>query len=460
MAPATSAARAPEPGPGFDWAPVQAEALALFQTLLRIDTTNPPGNERAAAHCVADALRADGYDPAVLESLTERANVVARYKGDGSKPPLLLDAHLDVVEADPKTWQHPPFGGEIHDGYVWGRGAVDMKNMVAMSTWVMKLLARTRPKLKRDVIFAATADEEAGSKYGAEYLVAEHRKLVECEYVLGEIGGFSLNFNGVAYYPIQIAQKGILWGRLRVEGPPGHGSMPRPDSAVVRLAEIVARIGRTRLPQHTSAPVRDMFEALAREQKFPVSMILRGLLNPALSGMLLKLIPNPGVARAFSAVLSNTVSPTVLRAGNKVNVIPGQATVEFDGRVVPEKTPDDLIAELKALVGSDVQIEEVDRAPPQVTPQDTDLYAALSAALKRGDPAAIPVPYVIPGFTDARAYVKLGAKYYGFAPLRFDPTHKVSFPEMYHGNDERAPVDGFFWGLRTLYDAVTTFCAQ
>jgi acetylornithine deacetylase/succinyl-diaminopimelate desuccinylase-like protein len=456
---ATATAVAP-PASAFEWAPVEAEAVKLFQSLLRIDTTNPPGNERVAAELVADVLRADGLEPVVLAGTPERSNVVVRYKGDGSKPPLLLDAHLDVVEADPKTWKHPPFAGEIHDGYLWGRGAVDMKNMVAQATFVMKLLARTKPKLKRDVIFAATADEEAGSKHGAEYLVAEHRDKVQCEYALGEIGGFSLHIKGVSYYPIQIAQKGILWGKLRVEGTPGHGSLPRPDSAVIRLAELIARLGRARFPQHTSQPVRDMVEGLAAAQKFPDSVVLRGLLNPALSGFVLKLLPNPSVARVFAALLANTVSPTVVRAGAKVNVIPGHGTLEFDGRIAPGQTAEDLLRELKEVVGQDVQIEVTDTAPPQVTPRDTELYTALEAALRRNDPKAVPIPYVIPGYTDSRALVKLGAKYYGFAPVRFNPEHDVSFADMYHGNDERCPVDGFQWGLRTLYDAVTTFCAQ
>jgi len=327
-----------------------------------------------------------------------------------------------------------------------------------MSTIVMKLLARTKPKIKRDVIFTAVADEEAGSQYGAEFLVEKHRELVQCEYAIGEIGGFSLHLNGVTYYPIQIAQKGTVWGRLRVEGTPGHGSMPRPDSAVVRLGELIARLGGTRFPQHTSQPVRDMVEALASGQKFPLRLALRGVLNPALSGLVLKLFPNPGTARAFAALLSNTASPTVVRAGAKINVIPGSGTVEFDGRTLPGQTKEDLLRELREVVGPDAQIEVLNTTPPVVTPKDTELFEALGAAVRRADPKGIPIPYVIPGFTDARAFDKLGAKYYGFAPLRLNADD--AFADMYHGNDERCPVDGFHWGLRLLYDAVTTFCAQ
>lgn len=442
----------------IDWTRAEDEALDLFRGLLRLDTTNPPGNERPAAELLARSLREDGFEPVLLDSAPGRGNVVTRYKGTGAKPPLLLTAHLDVVTADASRWKHPPFGAEIHDGYVWGRGAVDMKHMAAMSAMVLKLLQRSGARLTRDVIFAGVADEEAGSKYGAEFLVEKHRELVDCEYALGEIGGFSLYLAGVTYYPIQIAQKGTVWGTLRTEGPPGHGSLPRDDSALVKLAEKVARLGRTRLPQHNSEPVRLMVEALAKEQRFPMSQVIRALLNPKLSGTILKLFPNPSVARAFAALLSNTATPTVFQAGTKTNVIPAEAMAEFDGRTLPGQTKDDLLRELREVVGSDVEIDVFDSTPPVVTPLDTELYRSLEASVRRADPAGKPIPYVIPGFTDARAFEKLGAKYYGFAPIRFNPEHKVAFADLFHGDNERAPIDGFKWGLRTLYDAVKTFC--
>jgi acetylornithine deacetylase/succinyl-diaminopimelate desuccinylase-like protein len=448
----------PSQGSGFEWAPVEAEALKLFQSLIRFDTTNPPGDELLAANFVADALRKDGLAPVVLESAPKRGNVVVRYRGDGSKPPLLLNAHLDVVEAEAQSWDHPPFGGEIHDGYVWGRGAVDMKHMAAMSVMVLKLLQRTGAKLKRDVIFTAVADEEAGSTYGAEFLVERHRELVECEYAIGEIGGFSLHIGGVTYYPIQTAQKGTVWGRMHVHGPAGHGSMPRPDTVVVKLAQLIEKLGTMRLPQHDSKPVREMVEGLAKAQKLPLKLAMRGLLNPMMSKSLLKLFPSPSVARAFSALLSNTATPTVVRAGSKVNVIPGHASVEFDGRTLPGQTKEDLLRELREVVGPDAEFEVFDSTPPVETSKDTELFRSLSDSIRRADPNGVPIPYVIPGFTDARAFNKLGAKYYGFAPIRFDPAHKVAFAELYHGHNERCPVDGFNWGLRLLYDAVKSFC--
>lgn len=447
---------------------VDAEALEEVVTytseLIRIDTTNRGGGdcrERPAAEYAAERLAGAGLDPVILERTPGRGNVVARIAGtDPTADALLVHGHLDVVPAQAEDWTRHPFSGEVEDGVVWGRGAVDMKHMAAMSAMVLKLLQRNGVKLKRDVIFTGVADEEAGSKYGAEFLVDQHRDLVQCEYAIGEIGGFSLHLAGVTYYPIQIAQKGTVWGTMKLNGTPGHGSMPRSDSVIVKLGRIVERLGSTRLPQHDSEPVREMVEALAREQKFPMSMIIRSLLNPRLSGSILKLFPNPGVARAFAALLSNTASPTIIRAGSKVNVIPGTAEVQFDGRTLPGQTKEDLLRELREVAGPDAEFEVFDTTPPVTTSKDTELFRSLSASVRRADPKGVPIPYVIPGFTDARAFDKMGAKYYGFAPIRFDPTHNVSFTEMYHGHNERCPVDGFHWGMRLLYDSVVSFCSE
>src|SRR5262249_34168473 len=223
------------------------EAVEHLGALLRMDTTNPPGNESICAEYLAESLRKDGIEPTLVEKGKGRANVVARIKGNGEAPPLLLGAHLDVVEADSKRWRHPPFSGDIADGYLWGRGALDMKNMAAMAVMVVKLLRRTGARLKRDVIFAGVADEEAGCDFGSKFLVEEHPDLVRAEYALGEVGGFTLHVQGRRFYPIMVAEKGLCWLRVRARGTPGHGSLPREDNANVRLARAVARLGRRRL---------------------------------------------------------------------------------------------------------------------------------------------------------------------------------------------------------------------
>ncbi len=219
------------------------DAKRLCQQLLRIDTTNPPGNERAAAEVVAAALAEVGFTPELVEAEPHRTNLIVRHRGTGAKPPLLLTAHLDVVEADPKKWQRPPFSGDEHEGCLWGRGAIDMKNMAAMCTAILRRLTATGVRLERDVIFAAVADEEAGCDLGSRFLVEQHRAKVEAEYAIGESGGFSLHLGDSTFYPVQVAEKGFCWIRARISGEAGHGSMPRRDSVVTKLGEALARIG-------------------------------------------------------------------------------------------------------------------------------------------------------------------------------------------------------------------------
>lgn len=452
----------------IDWAAEGDRCVSLLRDLIRIPTVNRgtgeggDANERPAAERLADMLREAGLEPKLLEKKKDRTNMVVRVKGDGSKPPLLLNAHLDVVEADAGAWRHDPFGGEIHDGYVWGRGAIDMKNMAAMSACVMALLAREVKegrKLSRDVVFAAVADEEAGCALGSMFLVDEHPDEVRAEYMLGEIGAFSTTLFGRNFYPIQVAEKGVCWVRATYLGEPGHGSMPDPDSAVVRLARAIERLGSRRLPMHPTPVVRGFLERVGRELPAPQRQVFRRLSTPQVAALILDyLVRDPGQQRSFGAMLSNTASPTVVRAGSKVNVIPGRASVEIDGRTLPGQTEPDFLAELREALGGDPHLEVLRSLPAVEASPETRLYEHLADTVRRHDPTGHPVPYLIPGFTDAKAYVRLGTVSYGFAPVRFDPTHEISFSRMYHGHDERVPVDGVKWGLRVLYEAVRGWC--
>jgi acetylornithine deacetylase/succinyl-diaminopimelate desuccinylase-like protein len=393
-------------------------ALRLCQTLLRIDTTNPPGNERVAADVVASELTAAGLHPTLLESGPGRANVVARYKGTGELPPLLLTAHLDVVEADPSTWTHPPFGGVIADGCLWGRGAIDMKNMAAMSVAIITRLAREKAKLRRDVIFAAVADEEAGCDYGSKWLCERHPELVRAEYAIGESGGFSLHLGKTTYYPIQVAEKGLCWVRARVRGEPGHGSMPREDSAVLKLAEKVARL-RDPLPAHITPIVRRFVAGIAARQPRALAPKLERLQHPQVMPRLLKILPDRSTARSFAALIANTASPTVLRGGSKVNVIPGVAEVDIDGRTLPGQSEADFLRELRAVIGEDVELEVLKSEPATVTePIESPLWSTIRDAVLAREPDAVVVPYMIPGFTDAKYFTSLGMKWYGFSPVK------------------------------------------
>jgi acetylornithine deacetylase/succinyl-diaminopimelate desuccinylase-like protein len=433
------------------------DALRLCQALIRIDTTNPPGRERPAADLLAAELAGAGLEPRVLESAPGRASVVARVRGKAARPPLLLSAHLDVVEADAASWSRPPFSGEIADGFLWGRGAIDMKHMAAMSVAVLARLAREKVPLERDVIFAGVADEEAGSDLGATWLCDHHPELVRAEYGLGEVGGFSMNLGGATFYPVQTAEKGVAWIRARVRGTPGHGSMPREDSAVVRLAAAVARLGQTPLPHHPTQVVREFLAATTARAPSLLRPILARLLSPRVAPALLRVLPDRGLARALAAMLSNTATPTVLRAGSKTNVIPGLAECEIDGRTLPGQTTADLLAELGAVLGPDVELEVMREAPPLVTePARSPLFDLIAAVIAERDPGATVVPYLTPGFTDGKAFSRLGTKWYGFAPVKLP--RGLRFADLFHGNDERIPVEGLRWGTDTLYELVTRFC--
>lgn len=445
-------------GRDIDWEAAGAEALGYFRDLLQIDTTNPPGNERAAVDYLARVLRREGIAFEVVESGPGRANLVARLAGDGSKGALLLNGHLDVVPAEPAKWRFPPFSATEADGFIWGRGALDMKNMVAMSLMTLLLLRRQGVALNRDVVLAAVADEEAGCRHGSLTLCEKHPELVRAEYALGEVGGHTLHVGNSRFCPIQVSEKGLCWFEMRAEGPAGHGSMPHPHNAVARLARAIAALARVRLPQHNTPVVEGFVRALAGRVPFPQGQLLRLLLQPALSGGLLDRLEKRDLDKALGlhAMLRNTASPTVLSGGNKINVIPSEAAVKVDGRIIPGQTVESFLAEIRQVVGDDVRLTVLEHHGGTEFQRETPLYAAIEAAIRRHDPDATPVPYMIPGFTDAFAYQKLGTICYGFTPVKLDAD--TSFARLYHGHDERIPVTGFLWGLRVLHDLVREFC--
>jgi len=442
----------------INWDSATEEAVRHLQALIRIPTVNPPGNERPAADYLAEVLSAEGYDPVVLESAPGRGNVVARYRGSGVAPPLLLLSHLDVVPVEPQKWTRDPFGGEIVDGMVWGRGALDMKSTTAMQLITMLLLARQKPRLARDVIFAATADEEAGGLYGIGYLIDHHLDLIRAEYALTEFGGFPITVGGKRLYLCQVAEKGICWVRMRAHGTPGHGSVPHQDNAVVKLAEAVAKLGQASLPFHRTDAVAGMVEGMAAALGGIRGLVFRGLLNPALSPfILLRFLRDPQQVFYFHALLHNTVSPTVLRAGSKTNVIPSEAEADLDGRILPGQDLDSFLAEVRAVVGDGYEFEPLSVAPPVETSHRTPLFAAMAEGLRRHDPeAAAVVPMMMTGGTDAKHLARAGIPCYGFSPLRLPP--QMSFLQIIHGHDERVPVDGLAFGVRVLYEVVSDFC--
>jgi len=436
------------------------DAKGLCQQLLRIDTTNPPGNERAAAELVSRALHEVGLTPELLEGAPMRTNLVVRYKGTGKKPPLLLTAHLDVVEADPAKWRKPPFSGEEFEGCLWGRGAIDMKNMAAMCTAILRRLAATETRLERDIIFAAVADEEAGCDLGSRFLVEHHRSKVEAEYAIGESGGFSLHLGDSTFYPVQVAEKGFCWVRARITGEPGHGSMPRHDSVVTKLGETLAKLGSTTLPIHTTKYVTDFLDQLRAKQPTVIQPLVKLLARPHLLGRVAKLVPGASIARSFSALLSNTAAATVVRAGNKTNVIPGLAEFEIDGRTLPGQSDDDLLRELREVLGPEVELEVMKSAPPVVTePIASPVFDIIKRQVEQREPGATVLPYLIPGFTDAKYFTRMGARWYGFSPVKIEKGSGIKFAEMFHVHDERVPVAGLAWGVEVLDAVVREVCS-
>ncbi len=438
-----------------DWPSVLDESLEIFRTLLRFDTTNPPGDELAAARWLQELFEVEGIDVRLLESAPGRGNVVARLHGDGTGgDPILLSAHLDVVPADADRWTHPPFAAEIHDGFLWGRGTIDMKNMAAMEVTAMLLLHRQGAKLTRDVIFAGVADEEAGCEFGSLWLARNHPELIRGEYAISEIGGFTQHVGGRKFYPVQVAEKGMCWMTIRAEGRSGHGSLPAIDNPIAKIGRAAALLDEARLPHHRTGVVDRFIHTLADHSAFPNSVILRSLLSPSLSGVVLdRIFPEKSLAATFDAALHNTANPTILRAGSKVNQVPNVAELQVDGRMLPGQTGADLVAEIRKVIGPDFDIR-IDKEMPAVVGDAEDPIAGIiKDILERLDPGAVVVPTMIPGFTDAKAYDELGMKCWGFSPVKLP--EGLEFAEMFHGVDERIPVDGYKFGVKALFELVT-----
>jgi acetylornithine deacetylase/succinyl-diaminopimelate desuccinylase-like protein len=433
--------------------------LRHLQALLRLDTTNPPGHESLAAEYLARVLRAEGLEPIVLESAPGRGNVVARLKGTGQAPPLLLYSHTDVVPAEPQHWTHPPFAGDVADGFIWGRGAIDMKNIVAQQLMVMVLLKRASAPLKRDVIFVAAADEEIGGRdgYGIAWLVKHHPELLRAEFGLTEVGGYNVELAGKTVYLIQVAEKGTCWLKVRAQGRPGHASVPHADNPILHLARAVERLAARGLPYHLCASVVAFLDAASEAAGLPLGMALKMLKSPFGAQQILRSdLAGHAYQPFLYAMLHNAATPTGLRAGYKTNVIPGEAEVTIDGRTLPGFDTRAFLAELKAVMGEHLEYEVTLESPPLEVRHDTPLFSLLARTLQQHHPGAAVVPYLAPAATDAKYLAPLGVPSYGFAPIQLPPGFK--FLELFHAHDERAPIAGLGWGLRVLHEAVSAYC--
>ncbi|GAA3763130.1 M20/M25/M40 family metallo-hydrolase [Streptomyces tremellae] len=420
------------------------EVVDLCRDLIRIDTSNygdhsGPG-ERVAAEYVAEKLAEVGLEPKIFESHKGRASTVARIEGeDPSRPALLIHGHTDVVPANADDWTYDPFAGEIAEGCLWGRGAIDMKDMDAMTLAVVRDRMRSGRKPPRDIVLAFLADEEAGGTYGARHLVDHHPELFEgVTEAISEVGGFSFTAReDLRLYLVQTAEKGMHWMKLTVDGTAGHGSMTNTDNAITELCEAVARLGRHQWPVRVTKTVRSFLDELSDALGTP--------LDP--ENMEATLTKLGGIAKMVGTTLRNSAAPTMLGAGYKVNVIPGQATAHVDGRFLPG-FEDEFLADLDRVLGPRVRREDVHADKAVETTFDGHLVEAMQTALSAEDPIARAVPYMLSGGTDAKSFDDLGIRGFGFAPLQLPPD--LDFAGMFHSVDERVPVDGLRFGARVL----------
>lgn len=423
---------------------------ALLQRLIQFDTTNPPGQERDIIAFIQGLLEDAGIPTQILAKDPARPNLIARLPGRGDAPPLLLQGHVDVVTTAGQDWTYPPFEGRIVDGYVWGRGALDMKGGVAM---MLAAVLRTQAEgytPRGDILLVLLSDEEAGGSMGAQFLVEEHPDLFQgVRYAIGEFGGFSLYVGDKRFYPIQVTEKQICWTRLTIRGPAGHGSRPLRGGAMAKLGNILLKLDRNRLPVHITPVPRQMFTAMAQALKGKETQILHQLLNPSLTDQILDMLGER--AYLFDPMLHNTVSPTIVRGGEKINVIPAQVTLELDGRLLPGQTPDDMLRELRALLGEDVEIDILRHDPGPAEP-DMGWFDTLAGILKEMDPEATPVPLLQVGVTDARFFARLGIQTYGFLPLKLPPDFQ--FATTVHAADERVPIQALTFGAEAIYRAI------
>ncbi|WP_279473154.1 M20/M25/M40 family metallo-hydrolase [Actinomadura darangshiensis] len=438
---ADRAAAAAADGDAAEWA--GADAAAICADLIRFDTVNRGEGdarpERPAAEHVAALLDEAGVPAKIVESAPGRASVLARVPGtDPSHPAFLVHGHLDVVPADPADWAVAPFSGEVRDGCVWGRGAVDMKGSLAMTLAAVRRRLREGRRTRGDLVLAFLADEECTGEYGSRYVAREHRGFFDgCTEAISESGGFSVDAGGTRIYPIATGERGTTWMRLTARGTAGHGSKPAPDNAVAEIAHAVSRLAAYEWPVRLTAGVRALLDGLADALGTTID-------HDRLDAEAARL---GRAGHLFAGTIRNSANPTRLDAGYKVNVVPGTATAQVDGRYLPG-TGEEFLATVDRLLGPKVAREFINYEEAPAADPAGPTFAALAGALRAEDPLARPVPYVMAGGTDAKSFNRIGITSFGFAPLLLGP--ELDYFGMFHGVDERVPLDGLAFGTRVL----------
>lgn len=430
--------------------PIYERPIDILRELIRFDTTNPPGNEEACIAYVRDLLEAAGFTTTLLAKTPSRPNLIARLPGRGDAPPFLWQGHVDVVTTVNQNWSRDPFGAELIDNEVWGRGALDMKGGVAMMVAALLRAKAEGLQPAGDIILAVMADEEAASDYGARFLVEEHPEQFEgVRYAIGEGGGTSQTIFDHRFYPIMVAEKQVCWMQATLRGDGGHGSMPLRNGAMAKLGALLTALNAQRLPVHITPVARQMIAAIAETLPEPVDAAVARLLDSTQTNATLDALDAQGVraARGWDALLHNTVNATVIRASSKTNVIPSTVEVELDGRVLPGYTAADIQAEIRAIAGEDFELSTIRHDPVGGKP-DMTLYPLLANLIREADPTGVPIPSMVGGFTDGRMFARLGIQNYGFLPQNL-PADFAS-GSMVHGADERVPISTIEFGTRVL----------
>ena len=429
------------------------DAVELLRELIRYDTTNPPGNEEACVAHIEALLRKHGIDSERYEKAPGRPNLVARHAGANGGPPLVLQGHVDVVTTTGQQWSRPPFAAELADGYVWGRGALDMKSGVAML--VSAFLAAHESGSPTPLVLVILADEENGGDFGARFLAEEHPEVFGgARHALGEFGGATQWIGGRRFYPIQVAEKQMCWLRAHVRGAGGHGALGVKGGAMRRLGDVLRTLDRRQPPVHITPVVREWFSQMAAAAPRWQALLLRRLLNPRTADLAVRALGSRG--RVLSRVIRNTVSPTIVHGGAKINVIPSEIELQLDGRLLPGFTPDDLIGELEGLVGRDVEFEVIRHDPGPPDP-DLSFYEPLAQIIRELDPESVPVPMLQAGVTDARFLTRAGIQTYGYLPLAL-PQDFEPLP-LIHNADERVPVAALGFGVEAISRAIARYGA-
>ncbi len=436
----------------IDWEAVAAESAALLSRYLQFDTSNPPGNERPALDFLAQILQTRGFEPTIIQSAPHRANLVARLPATDTPQaaPCLLYTHADVVPANPADWTSPPFSGQITDGYVWGRGALDNKGQGIIFLQALSLLKRHNVPRHRDLILLVGADEEASSYYGAAWMLKHHPDLIKAEYVWDE-GGVALHRpkTNEYIYHIAIAEKGVLTVKVTAHGQPGHASIPQFNSPPGRLVQALVRL---RWWYHTvkltEVPIK-MLKILARRYSFPRSFFYAHADKMILHPILLRLLDNDPM---FASIIRNTISLTMLNSGKISNVIPAHAEARLDIRLLPGENPEAVLAALRSLIADPQVTVEAIESPVmhQPSPDDSAFYRALQETLAAVGPPGLVIPYLTPGATDSRYFRAAGMKAYGFTPMILNPYEL----RRIHSIDERVSVDNLRWGIQLVFETL------